>query len=75
MSNASIHPGFFRYSEEVKNPPLEKTKAPFDILLRFIGGQSSAMVSVIAVVIGRQDEHPGLVCDDNASQARMPPTQ
>ena len=33
MSNASIRSGFFRYSEEVKNRALEKTKALFDILL------------------------------------------
>ncbi|MGS3162197.1 hypothetical protein ACB283_21505, partial [Aeromonas caviae] len=50
---------------------LEKTKAPFDILLRFIGGQKFGHGQRIAVVIGRQDEHPGLVAGlFNASQAR-----
>ena len=70
MSNASIRSGFFRYSGRLKLRALEKTKALFDILLRFIGGQSSGHGQRIAVVIGRQDEHPGLVVGlFNASQA------
>ena len=70
MSNASIRSGFFRYSERLKLRALEKTKALFDILLRFIGGQKFGHGQRIAVVIGRQDEHPGLVAGlFNASQA------